>query len=269
MGTIVGAFATSHVLFGRQGCEEAADRVFGGMQEILARIDRLAPDGVIIIGNDHFVNFNLGYEIPFAVPMQDEYLPAGDTGVPVKPFKGWPEFSGGLVDYTNSHGFDLSILRGYRPCHGVTVPAYFSAPHMSRPIMPVLTNPLMNPAPNPRRCFELGQCIADYVEQVRPADERIVIVATGGLSHWVGVKGEGDISVDFDEEVLRLFAQGRASELADLSVQEIVERAGNGGLELINWIALAGATRGKAGSKVYYEAIPQWMTGMGGLEIAV
>lgn len=269
MGSIVGAFATSHVLLDRNGCEEAADRVFAGMREILARIDKLDPDGVIIIGNDHFVNFDLAHEIPFGVPMQDEYLPAGDSGLPVKPFRGWPEFSGGLVDYTNSHGFDLAILREYRPCHGITVPSYFSAPHMSRPIVPVVTNTMMSPPLSPQRCFKLGETIADYVEQVRPGHERIVIVATGGLSHWVGVEGEGRVNADFDAEVFALFAEGRSPELAGLSVDEIVAKAGNGGLELINWIALAGATRGRPGSKVYYEPMPQWMTGMAGLEVAV
>ncbi len=269
MGTIVGAFATSHVLLDRTGCEASADRVFAGMQDILARIDRLAPDGVIIIGNDHFVNFDLAREIPFAVPMQDEYLPAGDSGLPIKPFRGWPEFSGGLVDFVNARGFDLAILREYRPCHGITVPAYFSAPHLSRPIVPVVTNTLMSPPPSPRRCFHLGERIADYVEQARPAAERVVVVATGGLSHWVGVEGEGRVSVDFDEEVFALFAAGRSAELADLSLDEIVAKAGNGGLELINWIALAGATRSRPGAKVYYEPMPQWMTGMAGLEVAV
>lgn len=269
MARIVGAFASSHVLLDRTGCEAAADRVFEGMQEVHRRIDALDPDVVVIVGNDHFVNLDLAHEIPFAVPMLEEYVPAGDLGIPQKPFRGYPEFSGGLVDYVNARGFDVAILREYRPCHGVALPAFFSARGGSRRIAPLVTNTLMSPPPSAARCYELGRRLAEYIEQVRPADERVVILGTGGLSHSVAVDNQGKVSIDFDEYVFDRFAQGRAEDLASLSSARIEEWGGNGGLELINWLVVAGATHGKRGEKVYYEAIPQWFTGMAGLQINV
>ncbi|MBV2205695.1 MAG: AmmeMemoRadiSam system protein B [Pseudomonas sp.] len=269
MGRIVGAFGTSHVLLNRTGCEEKADRVFAGMQEIGRRIDELDPDLVVIVANDHFINLDLAHEIPLAVPMQEEYVPAGDMGLPPVTFKGFPEFSGGFVDYANANGFDLAILREYRACHGLATPSFFCARPDGRRVVPIITNTLMDPPASPSRCYALGRRLAEYIEQVRPADERVVVVGTGGLSHWVGVEDQGAINFDFDETVFRLFAEGRAEELSEYSRELIIEKAGNGGLEIINWLVMAGAVHGKKGHKVYYEAIPEWFTGMSGVEIEI
>ena len=52
--------------------------------------------------------------------------------------------------------------------------------------------------------------------------------------------------------------------LRNWSYEEIEENGGNGGQEIRNWIAL---TRGSAqdleAEVVYYEPIPEWVTGMG------
>lgn len=269
MGKIVGAFGTSHVLLDRTGCEAAADRVFAGMMEIRRRVDALDPDVVVLVANDHFVNLDLAHEIPFAVPMQETYTPAGDMGLPPVTFAGHPEFSGGIVDYVNAHGFDVAILREYRSCHGVSLPAFICSPDGKRRIAPLVTNTMMSPGPTAARCYELGRRLGEYIETVRPASERVVVVGTGGLSHWVGVAGQGGVSYDFDDHIFDLFAQGRAEELSRMSNEEIIAKAGNGGLEIINWMVMAGAVHGKPGKKVYYEAIPEWFTGMSGLQIEI
>ena len=45
--------------------------------------------------------------------------------------------------------------------------------------------------------------------------------------------------------------------------------AGNGGLEIINWMMMAATVAGKKGSAVYYEPMNQWFTGMGGVAMSV
>jgi 2'-aminobiphenyl-2,3-diol 1,2-dioxygenase, large subunit len=269
MGQLVGAFATSHVLLGRSGVEAQADRVFDGMLEIRRRVDALDPEIVVLVGDDHFANFDLAYEIPLGIPVQKVMTPIGDAGLPVTPFFGNPEFSGGLVDYVSSNGFDVTILREYKPCHGFTIPAYFTAPRKTRLIAPVVTNTMMDPPLRPSRCYELGKRIGEYIRNVRRAAERCVIVGTGGLSHWVGIEPPGPMSFEFDQLVFDSFAQGKAEELAQLSAEEIIRRSGNGGLEIVNWLIMAGAVHGKAGQKVYYEPIPQWFTGMAGIQMAL
>lgn len=269
MASIVGAFTSSHVLLDRTGCEERADRVFRGMKEILRRINALAPDVVVIVGNDHFVNLDLAREIPFAIPIQDQFVPAGDMGLPPEVFLGAPDFACGAIDHLREASFDITALREYRPCHGVALPAFMSAPNRSRRIVPVVTNTLMDPPPSPQRCYELGRHLAAFIERKRPPTERVVLLGTGGLSHWVAVAGQGELNFDFDQRVFDLFHEGRAEELSRLTAAEILQSAGNGALELINWLVVAGALHGKRGEKIYYERMPEWFTGMAGLQIAV
>jgi hypothetical protein len=49
-----------------------------------------------------------------------------------------------------------------------------------------------------------------------------------------------------------------------MSVEEIEAVAGNGGVEIMNWMMAAAAVPAARASTVYYEAMPSWMTGMGG-----
>ena len=267
MGQLVGAFATSHVLMARTGIEARADRVFDGMMEIRRRVDALDPDILVLIGDDHMLNLNLKFEIPLAVPLQETMTPFGEAGLPRTPFRGSPEFSGGLVDYVNARGFDVAILREYQLCHGFTIPAFIGAPRKTRLIAPVIINTMMDPPLSPARAHEFGARIGDYIREARPASERAVIIGCGGLTHWVGVELQGKMNFDFDQRVFDLFAGGRAGELAKMSADDILAVAGNGGLELENWIAVAGATGNRPAHKVYYEPMPEWFTGMAGIQV--
>ena len=50
---------------------------------------------------------------------------------------------------------------------------------------------------------------------------------------------------------------------------EILEAAGNGGLEVSAWITLAGAVSGARGERLYYEPMPSWASGMGGVVLTL
>jgi len=48
----------------------------------------------------------------------------------------------------------------------------------------------------------------------------------------------------------------------------VLEEAGNGGLELKNWIcAMAALPAGSKGVTIAYEPVPQWVTGCGFSEL--
>ena len=50
-----------------------------------------------------------------------------------------------------------------------------------------------------------------------------------------------------------------------MTTSKIQERAGNGGLELLNWMMMAGTVPEAKGEKVFYEPMPAWQTGLGGI----
>ncbi|MBY0509278.1 MAG: hypothetical protein K2P94_03920 [Rhodospirillaceae bacterium] len=267
MGAIVGAFGTAHIMMKRGSAGDAGERVFAGMREIGRRIRALAPDLLVIVSSDHMYNYDLNVQTPFAVAVADVFTPFGDMELPATPFPGHTSFAAGFIEFAAEAGFDLARLQGYRPDHGVVIPALFASPRQTLPVVPLIVNTSMTPIPRARRSWDLGRALARYVAEVRPGGERTVIVGTGGLSHWLGVPEMGRVNEAFDTTALNAITSGRGEDLADWSTEYILENGGNGGLELLCWILMAGTVKGGTGDRVYYEAIPQWITGMGGVHI--
>lgn len=98
------------------------------------------------------------------------------------------------------------------------------------PIVPVFMNTYFPPnQASPRRCYRLGQAIAEAVVSY-PGDARIGILASGGLSHFT-------VDEDLDGEVIRALREKDADALQALPRNKL-----NGGSsEIRNWLVAAGA----------------------------
>lgn len=267
MGRLVGAFATSHTLFGPTGVEAQAERVWEGMLEIGRRVRAARPDVLVLAGNDHLNNFSLALQVPFVVGIADEYIPLGDMGIPRTAYRGTRAFAQAFVDFAQTRDFDLGRAEELKPDHGLALPNLLLNGDAAIPIMPLYINAAIDPPPTPRRCYALGRMLRDFVRDARPVEERCVVVATGGLSHWLCDPQEGRVNVEFDREFIDRLIGGEGEGLAGLSNAELLERGGNGALELGAWIFLAGCAPNARGECIYYEPIPQWITGMGGIEL--
>ena len=267
MGQIVGGFATSHVLFPPAGVEAQAERVLQGMLEIRSRIAALEPDVVVLAGSDHLNNFSLAMQVTLAVGVADAFTTLGDGGAPSVTFKGHRAFAEGFVRHANRHDFDLVQLEEVRPDHGMAIPRLVIDPANRLPVVPLYINSNMPVPPSPGRCYRLGGALKAYVEAARPAAERIVVVGTGGLSHWLCRPEQGKVAEAFDEDFIERMVGGRSEELAALSAEHIEAASGNGGLELTAWLFMAGAVPKARGEKLYYEPVPEWISGMGGVSL--
>lgn len=266
MGQIVGGFGMSHVLFPPNGVEAQAERVIAGMMDIRKRIADLKPDVIVLAGSDHLNNFSLAAQITLAVGVSDGFTTMGD-GTPATTFPGHRAFAEGLARFAEPHGFDLVQMEELKPDHGMSLPKLIVDPTDTIPVVPVYINSLMPVPPSPRRCFRLGTVLKEMVEHERPADERVVVVGTGGLSHWLCLPEQGRVAVDFDEDFIARMIAGRSAELAEYSAADIVRESGNGGLEVVSWLFMAGSLPGARGEKLFYEPIPQWVSGMGGVAL--
>ena len=269
MGRIVAAAATSHILMAPVGVEERAKRIVAGMNEIGRHLRAARPDAIIVISSDHMFNINLALQPPFCVGVSDGYVPFGDMDIPREKRPGNRALGETLVRRAAAGGFDLAKAEELRPDHGVALPLLAVDPERCIPIVPLLVNINMDPPPAPARCHALGRVLRLTVEEDRPAGERVAVLATGGLSHWLNVPRHGEVDEAFDRWVMDILIAGRGQELARLSAADIVTRGGNGGLEVMNWL-MAGAAAGETGGEVvYYEKMPEWFTGMGGIMLDV
>jgi 3-O-methylgallate 3,4-dioxygenase len=140
-----------------------------------------------------------------------------------------------LIDSLMDASFDLASSKGLRKGEGEGhAVAYVHRRVMDEtnpvPVVPVFLNTYFPPSqPRPRRCYQLGQAIRKAVEAF-PGDERIGVIASGGLSHFL-------VDEDFDRSILKACADKDAAYLQNLPRNKL--QAGSS--EILNWVAVAGA----------------------------
>ena len=267
MGQIVGGFATSHVLFPPNKVEAQAERVLEGMLEIRRRVRAVKPDLIVLAGSDHLNNFSLALQVTLAVGVSDTYTSLGDGGTPAATFPGHRRFAEDFVRFAQKRDFELVQAEELRPDHGMAIPRLIVDPANTIPIVPVYINSNMPVPPSPRRCYRLGEVLKEMIETVRPAGERVVVIGGGGLSHWLCLPEQGRVAAEFDLDFISRMIDGRAHELAEYEAEDLLRESGNGGLELMAWLFMAGALPGARGDKLYYEPVPEWISGMGGVAL--
>ncbi len=268
MGQIVGSFAMSHTLGAPDGIEPQAERVFQGMREVGRRLRDTQPDVVVILTSDHLNNFSLEHPAPLAVATDDSFTPYGDMGIPTDPIKGNSAFARQLQQYATQQQIPLAEVEHVRPDHGVMIPVAISDPQRQLAIVPLYINTVFDPAPSSAECWQLGQMLRRFIEQERPDTERVALLACGGLSHWPGAPEEGQINEAWDRHFMAQLVGDEVPEFEQWSNEEILHKGGSGGLEINAWIALAGAAPALRGEVLFYEAIPEWATGMDGLSLS-
>jgi 2'-aminobiphenyl-2,3-diol 1,2-dioxygenase, large subunit len=264
MGKIVSAVATSHILMSKNGAEEPAARVFDGMMRIGRHVRESKPDVIVIISNDHM--FNVGPEIsaPFLIACGERFVPFGEMDIPREEFRGKPEFASALASFAEQNGSPLYRLDTLRPDHGTAVPLLFANPNRDIAVLPIFVNYDRNPPPSPTDCWKLGTLLQHFITLARPKDERVAVIGAGGLSHWVGYENT-TINEEFDRRFLSAMESGDLKEWRARPAADIRREGGNGGLEIMSWLTMAAVVPEARAEVVYYEPMPSWMTGMGGV----
>jgi Catalytic LigB subunit of aromatic ring-opening dioxygenase len=118
------------------------------------------------------------------------------------------------------------------------------------PIVPLVVNTYYPPnQPRPGRCFRLGIALRKAVEAF-PADRRIGVIASGGLSHFT-------IDEALDRRVLGACQSADEEALATIAPAKL----NSGSSEIRNWIVMAGAAAGL--QPAWHEYVPLYRTPAG------
>lgn len=268
-GRVVGAFTASHSP-GITGWPERAEagkreRVEAAYAEARDRIAALAPDAIVAVSVEHFTNFSLGNLPAFAIATGESYLGpvtaemASFVDVPQHQYPGAAELGRHLYKFALDSSFDPALVEGGLDFdENFCVPFKHLDPRSKIPLVPVIVNGVNPPWPTPRRCYDFGRMIRAAVE-AQTEVERVVVVATGGLSHWVGLPEAGQINEEFDRDFIGRFEAGDPEHLTSYTAEQI-EAAGNGAHEIRTWIVAAGAA-GTGFDVLAYEPVPEWLTG--------
>jgi protocatechuate 4,5-dioxygenase beta chain len=253
MATIVGGISTSHIpAIGNAIAKDLADDpywqpFFRGFPPIRAWLDRVKPDVAVVLYNDHGLNFFLDKMPTFAVGAAPQYTNADEGwGLPtVAPFAGDPRLSWHIIERLVHDEFDICSCQEMLVDHAFTVPMQLFWPNGTAGLrtVPVSFNTVQHPIPSPRRCYKLGQALGRAIASY-PEDLRVVLVATGGMSHQLDGTRAGFINRAFDELCLEKIVHS-PEELTHYSSVELVREAGAQGAEFVMWLAMRGALTGK------------------------
>jgi 3-O-methylgallate 3,4-dioxygenase len=252
----------------REKLERAHDRTFAAIEELKGQIKSMPLDALIIVGDDQHELF------------QDAMMPAlgiyyGKTirNAAQKEFdeSSWykraqrrrlePESDAHytvhatlarhlVVELTNRE-FDICAVRELEPeqyeghAYSYIHRTYLEGRNL--PVVPIMLNTYYPPNPvTPKRCVQLGRALKELIASF-PGDERIGVIASGGLSHFV-------VDEELDRGVIEALKKKDLASLAALDPRRL--QAGSS--EIRTWIVVAAAAIDL--EVTWFEYIPAYRT---------
>ncbi len=250
MARILGAVASSHTptigyaLDTHKQDDPAWAPIFAGYKPVQDWLAATQPDVLLVVFNDHVTSFFFDHYSQFALGIGDSYAPADEGGgaralPPVRGHTGLAHhIAAGLV----ADEFDLSYFQDKSLDHGCFSPLSMLWPHEPAwpgAIVPLQVGVLEFPIPSARRCYKLGQSLRKAIESY-PEDLKVVLVATGGLSHQVHGERCGFNNTEWDLQFLDLI-ENDPERLTEMTHAEFAALGGLEGAEVIMWLVMRGA----------------------------
>jgi aromatic ring-opening dioxygenase catalytic subunit (LigB family) len=271
MSRIVGGIGIAHTpsmgyqfdLGLRQGFDPAWQPWYDGTQPVKAWLTELAPSHMVVVYNDHMNYFDLKTYPTFAIGMS-EHFPQADEGYGLRPFPGVdgdPTFSWPIARSLVQDGFDLTFCQELELDHGV----YSWLPYVVDPpwpfkVLPIAVNMLMHPVPTPRRLVQLGASLRRAIVG-DGSDARVVVLATGGMSHQIHGTRFGLTNEKWDRYFLDTIEQG-LDELVAIPMEKVMQAAGTEAAELSMWYTMRAALAPSARKRYSFYTLPA-VTGCG------
>lgn len=263
MGQIVLGVATVHAPFitGAPGIapEDRGKRVYEGFGRLRAHVEEAAPDLIVAFSNEHITNFLPALVPSCCISIGDSHPTVAEFNLPETTVPNDAAFARGFVEFAYDNAFDLAYAAELNLDHGTGLPLSFLTPQYDVPVVVLLQNVIYSPMPIVGRSYQLGQLMRRFVVE-EAGNRRVVLLGTGGISHWVGNARHGDVNTEFDEWFLQQIASGSYDSLVKLR-QEDIDPAGDGANEIRNWVAVAGGSDHLSPKVVLDETfVPGWNT---------
>jgi hypothetical protein len=248
-------FAARNTALARQAHYDRCQRQLDMLGEILAATK---PDIMVVIGDDQHEWFTEELQPTFGVfcgervinfaptPEEIEHHTREGRGPSVsgnhppvdQPYPIAKNLAEHMIAQAMRDGFDVAAILA-QPKHGTETKNLGHAygfiyrrllKDRALPLVPVLVNTFYPPnQPSPRRCFDFGEAIGRAIASW-PGDARVVVVGSGGLSHFV-------IDEEFDHRILGAFQRDDVAAIT--SEDDALFRSGTS--ETKNWIVARGA----------------------------
>ena len=243
-----------------------AKRVVDAFDKLSSGLKASRADALVVIGTDHMMTFSYDAVPVFAIGAGAGFPSWGEAGSPKTTYRGLErlgdEVIGGMID----SGFDVVSVAEMRVDHAFACPLSFVLRDADIPILPIYVNCTVPPLPSLGRCLAFGRQLSNVLQR-QSAVERVAVLGTGGLSHWVGLPQTGQINSAFDRKFLDHFEAGHLDQVSTWPSDDIITDAGNGAAEIRNWLVAAGAAGMGTARRLAYEPVSAWKTGIGLVEL--
>jgi 2,3-dihydroxyphenylpropionate 1,2-dioxygenase len=277
---------------------EPGGRFLADAARVATAVKALAPDAIVVIGPDHF-HANFYDQMPPFVLGVEEAVGFGDFNSTAGPLPVASSLAWSIHKGLTGSGFDPALSYSLTVDHGV-VQSFEMVGGGGTPLVPLVLNTAAPPLPSLERCVALGVALGAAIRESE-FPGRVLVVASGGLSHWLPSNDPRDPSVVGDRRAalihgrqdVRAFAAVREprvramggdpgarvnadwdrwfleqlqsldlSPVTELGHEKLEVEAGSGGHEIRSWL-VGHAAVGTALAWSSYEPVPEWITGMG------
>jgi len=215
-------------------------RCMAAIDQLRKKIEALAPDTIVVVGDDQHENLVDDNMPPFTLFIGKEveastslrYLNQPRTENRTR-YKVDDALALSVLESLMEQGFDPSYSRKTRYDgglgHAFARVLKFLSPDARYAILPVMVNTYYPPAPSAKRCLEFGKGLASAIGAFSEK-RRVVVVGSGGLSHT-------KIDEGLDADFIRALTTNDQKFLQRMESSALVE----GTSEIRNWIVTAAA----------------------------
>jgi gallate dioxygenase len=250
MARILGAIATSHTptigfaLDANKQEDPVWKPIFEAYAPMAQWLEDKKPDVLFVVYNDHITSFFFDHYSPFVLGIGEEYQVADEGGGPrdLPSIKGHSALARHIGQHLMANEFDMSFFQDKALDHGCFSPLSVLLPHEGgwpMPIVPLQMGVLQFPVPSAKRCYALGQSLREAIESY-PEDLKVVLVATGGLSHQVHGERAGFNNPPWDEKLIELYEKDPVA-LTRMTHADHARLGGMESSEFIMWMVVRGA----------------------------
>lgn len=286
---VVGAFACSHAALLITRADQAPEAQRRAIHDAFAAMGReivaSKPDGIVIVGTDHGRIYPLSNMPQYTIGVSAFARGIGDAGLPVRDFRIHQGLAREILLGCLDAGIDLAYSEAMTIDHSFLTPLLLSMPELDVPIVPLVQNCNAPPLPILTRSHAVGEALGEALRRGQAG--RVVVIGTGGLSHWVGspafqrfmtepagtrlerqkdypltLTDTGHVNEDFDRAFIDLICGGKAHQfLSEWDTDRLRAAGGNGAQEIRNWLLIAGVVQDRPARLLAYEPVKEWLTG--------
>jgi aromatic ring-opening dioxygenase catalytic subunit (LigB family) len=260
MAELVGAITMSHGSSMISQPEKVTacvrEQVFAAMKQARDALVTMEPDALIFVGTDHFNTFFIDDMPKFCIGTGTTF-PGWADNIPFYEVHGSHQAAEQLAEAV---GPTVNTMGGMRLDHSFFGPLHYLTPQMDLPVLPIFQNCIAEPMPSLSESHDFGRSLRTAIDRISQWN-RLVLVGSGGLSHWIGGPEHSRVSSDFDQAFLSAFTSGNLNDYQKMSSSDLELSAGNGGHEIRNWLTVRAAAPEFGVEVLIYRPIREWLVG--------